>query len=412
VQPRSALSYRDLLRSVPDLRRLWPGLAISWLGDGVQFVALVWLASAGPNPGTRVGVLVWAIMLPPVLLGPLAGALADRFHRRTLLIACDLLRGLLTAAIPVLYTLWGFPSVVGAAAISSALEVLFGAAYTGATPEIVGRERLVALSGLQATTFHVMNALGAAAGGLLLARTSIAVPFLANAATFGWSALMIFGIPRERFDLPSRRRDEPYLAALVGGFAYVRGDRPLLRLMTANALATCGFAPAPVALVVLARTALGMDSAGYGMLQSLVTAGLAVGAAAAGRLTPPDRKVTTAATGYIAMAIATLLLGLSTAPGMAAVFVFLRSAANSVLAVPLRPVLQERIPSEWRGRVFTVIQSAAELPRLFILPVAGGLVDALGVRTVYVLMALAIASSGALIFLLRGALEPKLADRL
>lgn len=406
MQQRSALSYRDLLRSVPELRRLWPASAISGLGDGVQFVALTWLASAGPNPGTQVGVLAWAIMLPPVLLGPLAGTVADRFHRRTLLITCDLLRGLATAAIPFLYTLWGFPAVVGAAAISSALEVVFLAAYTASVPEIVGRERLVALSGLQATTLHVVQGLGAVAGGLLLAHTPVAVPFLANAMTFAGSALMISGIPRERFCLPSSHRDVPYLAALADGFAYVRRDRPLLWLVTANALATCGFAPAPVALAVLARTALGTDSTGHGVLQSLVTAGLAAGAAAAGRLTPPDRKVTTAATGYTAMAIATLLLGLSTTPGMAAVFVLLRSAANSVLAVPLRPVLQERVPPEWRGRVFAVMQGAAELPRLLILPVAGALVDVLGVRTVYALMALAIASSGVWVLHLRRALEP------
>ncbi len=62
---RKAVSYRDLVRSVPEMRRLWPALAVSWLGDAVQSVALIWLASGGPAPAARTSALVLFLWRPP-----------------------------------------------------------------------------------------------------------------------------------------------------------------------------------------------------------------------------------------------------------------------------------------------------------------------------------------------------------
>src|SRR5580698_5439739 len=97
--------------SIKPFRRLWIALSLSSLGDWLSIVALSALAPALTSGGTlakgsAVSGVWLATLLPALLFGPLAGAVADRLDRRLTMIVGDLIRGLLFLSIPL------FPNLI------------------------------------------------------------------------------------------------------------------------------------------------------------------------------------------------------------------------------------------------------------------------------------------------------------
>src|SRR5215510_11472093 len=81
-----------LLASNPGYRRLWMAQFISFIGDWFTFVALVRLVKEETGGRLAVGALIAAQLAPSFFLGSIAGSTADRIPRRTVMIACDVLR--------------------------------------------------------------------------------------------------------------------------------------------------------------------------------------------------------------------------------------------------------------------------------------------------------------------------------
>lgn len=400
--------YRTLLREVPAFRWLWASRALSAVGDAAQFVALFWLASRAEDSAVWVGLIGFVVFVPATLIGPLAGAVVDRVNRRTLLLVADGVRAGLVALIPAAFLLFGLPAVFVLVVVDSLLDGLRSAAYFAAIPDVVGEAYLVPTNGLNATTTYAADVVGAALGGLLIALGNLLTPFWINAVTFLISGLLLLGIARERFHPTGEAQVAAgYVLSLTDGFRYARERKPVLLFILVGIIATVGFAPAPVALALLADEALDVGSTGYGVLQGFVAIGLAAGAVLAGHVARGRPQATVMALGYGAMGLATLLLGLAPTLSSAAVLVVLRSACNSLATVPGTSLLQTLVPSAYRGRVFALMRAAQDVPRAIILPLSGWLADLAGVRAVYAGMALAILAAGVVAYCLRGVLEPR-----
>jgi MFS transporter, DHA3 family, macrolide efflux protein len=403
----SRVTYAGLVRKHADLRRLWLGSGFSQFGDAVQGIAVLWLATRGSDIGVRLGLVTVAMYGPPVIIGPFAGVLADRFHRRRILIGSDLLRVVTAAAIPLSYVTLGLAGVVVIIVIHSALSTLFGAAYNAALPEVAGLERVVAANGLMQVTGYLAGVAGAGAGGVLVATTPMALPFIVNAATFAWSAGMSSLVaPRLLAAGAEATKRTSYSASLRAGLVYVRSKRPVFLYAVIGLVATFGFAPAPVTIVALVKLALHAGSAGFGLIQIAMTVGFAAGAGLAGRLVTRRTAVPVMAVGYLAMAAGTAILGQSTSLWSAALIMLVRGVCNGGLLVAGVSIIQFLVPNEYRGRVFTLVGSAQELPQLLILPLAGELMDLIGVRAIFMLMSIFIGLAGVIALVAAPVLRP------
>lgn len=405
---RGVRAYTGLFSEVSDLRKLWPAYGVSALGDAAQFTAILWLASRDEQAGFAVAIVVLALTAPSVLFGPWLGAVPDFLdNRRPVLVFADVLRAALAAAIPLAFSLAGLGGLLPLAVLMGGLSVVFGSSYRAALPEIVSHDRLARVNGLLATTGQLAYLAGAVLGGVLIEAASIHVPFWLNAATFLVSALLIAAVKREKFTVEhdaSRAGRKSYFAALAEGYRWIARDRRVRTLFLIGFIATIGFAPSPVALVVLTKDVLGGGAAWFGLLQAFMMAGLAVGSLVGGALKRASLAVGMSL-GWLAMGIGTLGLGLSTALWMAAMFALARSAMNGAAVVLETTLLQQVTPNEVRGRIAAIASATSEIPRVAILPVAGALVDGFGPRIVYMLMALFIAGAGGLGLLHRRRLE-------
>jgi MFS family permease len=199
-----------LLRRNPAFLRLWLSQIVSQTGDWLNRMACIVLIGRLGGDSSHLGVffgLELALRLvPPAMLGPLAGPLADRFSRRTMMVVSDVARALIVLAFLLIdqtSELWIFYALIYA---QMAASVFFDIARTAALPDTVSREELFEAHALSAATWSVILSVAAFMGGVLVGWVGVRGAFVVDAASYVVSALLLIGLP-----LPKPKpRKEPF----------------------------------------------------------------------------------------------------------------------------------------------------------------------------------------------------------
>lgn len=385
----------SLLRNAGFLR-LWAGQGVSFIGDAVTLVALVVLVVDLTGSASAVGGVLVAHFLPS-LAAPLAGVLADRLDRRTVLVASDLSRaGLVLAAafaegLAVLYAL---------AFLMGAARTLFNPTIRAAFPGVVGGGDLARANALVSGAFSVSAAVGPAAGGLIVASAGVRAAFALDAATFLLSAVLLYRTPMPRREatveggLAEDLRDGlRYLAKSRLPLAVVGGA--FLTMLTINATVP--------AEVFLARSTFGTGDAGYGLLVAVWGGGMVVGSALVAALGGRVGAVPLYFASIFVAAAALVGVGLAHAFVLALGALAVAGVANGVDDATAATILQERVPDAFLGRVFSANFFGLGAGEVLAYLAGGVLVDAYGPRPTYLLAGIATAAAGLLVLLVAGA---------
>ena len=372
---------------IKDFRRLWIGLGLSSLGDWMGLLALTAMANAAADTYSgknyAIATVLFLRVLPALVLGPLAGYVADRLDRRTVLIWGDVLRGALFLTIPVVgprvgLLWWIFLITV----LVEATSLVWGPAKDATVPNLVPRERLEAANQVSlATTYgSALPAAAIFAGLTLIDRfyrqvfdwfgggpVDFALYF--NAASFIVSGLVIASlktIPRGPADVAT---GGSVWSVVVDGWRYV-GSTPVVRGLV---IGIVGAFAAGGVVVGLARTFvadLGGGDSGYGLLFGTVFAGLGLGMWRGPRLLQglSRRRVfgmSLTLTGLLLFPLA-LVQQLPVVVGFTALVGFFAGVAwitgNTMLGL--------EVPDELRGRTFAFVGSMIRLVLALVLAVA------------------------------------------
>src|SRR5262245_1201398 len=279
-------AYRDVL-AVPGARALIGASAASQIGDWLYNAALLGYVYSATRSAGWVGAATICRLLPYVLLGPFGGAIADRYPRRTVLLAGDALRLLLMAVIAATVASAGpVALVIGLTALASAAGCADKPAAMALVPRLVGETRLGPANALLHTVQDLGVLVGPAIGAILLAVAPAWVAFAANGATFAVSALLISTMRPDAAPAGGRMS---CVAQLAGGLRTVRTTRFAPWLIVIVAMVEFTYGAQTVQLVVYARQSLGLGSGGYGVLLTAVGAGGLLSALVNGRLTTSGR---------------------------------------------------------------------------------------------------------------------------
>jgi MFS family permease len=369
--------YRALVSENRNYRLLWFGQIVSQLGDWFNSVAIYALLLELTGSATSVALMIIVQFLPMAVIGPVAGVVVDRVNRRRLMIATDVLRGLIVLALLAVRRpdqVWLVYLVMGTVV---SLTAFFEPARTAVIPNVTTRAQLLTANALSSATWSAMLAIGAGVGGVVTALFGRNVAFLANAVSFLASAVII---ARTSFDAdpPEVKRPAGWASLtgfgdLVEGIRYVKSDRHVAALMLVKA----GWGIAGGVLLVM--TVLGervfpvggSAAAGIGVLYAARGIGAGIGPilARAWLGQQPDEMRRAIAPSYILVALFYLMLSWSTTLGLASVAVVGAHAAGSVLWVFSTVLLQMSVPDRFRGRVFS-----AELALLMIISAASSYV--------------------------------------
>lgn len=265
-------------------RRLFLGFAVSYLGDGMSFVAVAWLAIqlASAHTGLWVGGAVAAYTLPGVVGALLLGRWLRRIPAQRLLLADNLLRAALMGAIPVLWAVGMLtPALyVVLLALSSLLHAWGSAATYSVLAALMPEEHRLAANTLVSTLTFAATIAGPAVAGLLVTVISSAYVIGLDALSYLFLAVVVLRTPWGRVVsvAPVDR------TAARGGFSVLRRHRELMGLLALTWLFNLLYGPVEVALPLHVTDDLHAPGSLLGLYWALFGIGAVVGGLAIGTL--------------------------------------------------------------------------------------------------------------------------------
>jgi MFS family permease len=313
-------------------------------------VGAAWLITSLSPSAAVVALLQSATALPSFLLALPAGALADVVDRRKMLLIAQTMMMFAAGAL-ALITLFGTVNTTVLLALTVMLSVggtLNMPSWIATTPELVGRENLMAASSLNSVSMNVAGALGPAVAGVLIATAGPGWVFLVNAVTFVGVVGVI--VRWKRTPTMSSLPPEHVAAAIRTGFRYVRNDVNMTVLM-ARLAGVMLFATANGALMpVLARQRVGVTAGQFGALSTAAGIGAVVTALALPRIRRNVGPDVIAGVGSGALALALVGLGTTTALVPFAAALVVAGAAQIAVFSSIFSIVQAVLPNWVRGR--------------------------------------------------------------
>lgn len=259
-------------------RAIWLANLVSATGTLVQSVGAAWLMTTLAGTPDMVALVQTATQAPILLFALLAGAVADLWDRRRVLIAAQLWTVLVATGLalassadlvtPTLLLLFTFFIGTGAA--------LTGPAWQAVVREIVPREDLAAAVTLNAIAFNMARALGPAVGGMVVASLGAEAAFYFNAAATLALVIVLLGWRREALkdDLPRERIG----SAILAGLRYVMETRTIRAVLARGAVFGFAASAALALLPLVARDRLGGGPLVYGLMLGAFGVGALTGA--------------------------------------------------------------------------------------------------------------------------------------
>lgn len=282
-------------------RWLWLAALFSNIGTWIHEVAAGWLMTEIATSPLLVALVQAATMSPVFLLSLPAGALADTFDRRKLLLFAQAW-SFLTAGVLAVLTFAGLVTpglllfLVAMMAIGAAVHM---PAFQAIVPELVPRAQLKPAVTLNGVAVNVARAVGPAIAGLIISGFGVGAAFAVNALTF--IAVFVVVLAWKREQKPVLLPPEHLIHAVVVGLRYAKNDRPL-KIILARAALFMLFASAAWALMPLViRSELGRGAAGYGIALTAIGVGAVSGVFILprfGRMVSTDKLAVAAALMY------------------------------------------------------------------------------------------------------------------
>ncbi|CAN5639337.1 hypothetical protein BH20ACT14_BH20ACT14_06180 [soil metagenome] len=379
-----------LLRRSPSFGLLFFATAGSGIGTYLASLALTLDIYARTDSGLWVAALLIANFLPIVLVGLLLGPLFDRLSRRRLMIASDLTRVAVFAALPFVDSPIG---IVGLAGVAGVATGFFRPAALAGLPNLVPDDELTNANSLLQTVENAAWMIGPVLGGVMVSVWSPSVPYAVNAITFLVSAVLVARIADSQL-----RSQESLMSGhwrdVADGVRLVLTALPLRTVLIVWSIVSLGSAAINVAEVFFVRDTLGASEIGFGVIIGATGLGLVIGSFLAA---PALDKV--GLRRHYAGSIALMAFGwggaaLSPAIWVAVPFVIGGAAGNGAAIICNQILVQRGAPDRFRGRALSTIMSTNYLIIGIAMVTAGLLTDWLGARSVMI-SAAAICAVGA-----------------
>lgn len=376
-------AYGSVIRS----RRyfpLWLGQLISNVGDTLHYIALVVLVFQLTGRGVAIAGLVAAEIVPVLLLGPVAGVIIDRFSRKRVLIAADLIRAVLTLSLVWPQGVWHAYLVAAALAAGGAF---FNPAVQAVIPVLTTSEQRLAANSVSWSTGRLVQILSAAVAGGLIGLLGTRPAFALNAASFVASAALIatLAIPPHAGEVgPAFRRGvRGYAGDAWEGLRYAIHDRFVSRLLLVQSLASLATGATSALLIVLAERRLHLPASGFAWLIAAIGVGALLGPLIPNMFATSYHDARWLFVPYIIRGVGDVLLAVVSALPLALIILFVYGLNTSTGIVVFNSTIQDAIPDSMRGRTFTLLDTGWNAMRLLSLALGGLVVDAIGIRALY-----------------------------
>lgn len=337
-----------------DFRLFWLGALVSNIGTWMQNAAVPFVIYQLTESSAWVGMSTFAVLFPGVVLGPAAGAFADRLDRRRVLLFGQVGSGLAAFGLALAWALGVHrPGVVLLlVTVGGVVWGLSMPAWQGFLADLVPRSELPDAVTLNSMQFHGSRAIGPALGGLVLAAFGPTWAFVANGISYVAVIVAVLAV-RARPARPaptgnSVRRD------LLDGFRYVRHHRGIATAV--SIVVAIGFLGNPIVQLapVFAERIYDVGAGQYGLLTAAFGLGAATGIWLVGRLSRSRGRSTVMLGGLVVLGVAVVGFGLAPVYAAGLVCVLVAGSAAVGSGTLLLTTVQLQVDDAYRGRVLGV----------------------------------------------------------
>ena len=228
-------STYDLSRWKAPFFTIWTGQALSLVGSRIAMFALIWWLTDTTGSATVLALATLFAMLPTIVLGPVAGALVDRWNRKRVMILADGVIALLSLGLAVLFwtgqiQVWHVYVVMLARELGG---IFHWPAMQSSTTLMVPEEHLARVSGVNQALNGGVSIIGPAIGALLLSVTTIANVMLLDVTTALLAIVPLFFVFIPQPPVAEGSENQPratLIADLRAGARYVFAWRGLMLL--------------------------------------------------------------------------------------------------------------------------------------------------------------------------------------
>jgi MFS family permease len=412
--------YRHLLAK-RDFALLWGGATVSALGDGMSFVALVWLIIERGGTPAEVGWLAAVYTAPVILGGIAAGVILDRFDRRRVIAADNVIRGLAIASVPLAASMGVLTTahLFVVAAIYGLLYMTSIAGIPSLIPALVDESDLTTANAMESISYGIAGLVGPALAGVVIVVLGAPLVLALDAATYAVFVVCLLAMRGGGRVVPASRAPDDdgdgdgvtEQEAPVG-----KGIGPAVRfifgapaIVATTVMYMCLNISGGISLVVIpvyALDVLGGGPATYGVLLSALTAGELIGLLVIGAVKWPWALGRSIAAGALLSGVILSLLLLR--PQLPVILLVLAASglAESSLTPWAQTIRMRLIPPALRGRVFALLRTLMQSTRPIGAVVAGVLLAGGDLTPALAASALLVAVPG-LIGLFLPALSPR-----
>lgn len=393
--------YTSLFRN-RNFLALWLGQLISFVGDYFVLLAVPIVINRLTGSAMMVGLSYISGAVPALLFGPVAGVFIDRWDRRKVMIASDVMRGLLVLLMLTVHSkeqVWIFYLVSFLIACTSQF---FMPARNAVLPVLVtNADDLLAANGLMQIIQTAGFLLGPALAGFAIGLWGEAAAFIANSVGYAASALAVLtiSVPHTTSKRqPASSRMQAVLLDLWEGVTFLFTNRSTLGVMVMLTVAQLGIGAFIVIWVPFLQRFYNQGAQGVGLVDSAFGAGMLLGGVLLGALARRARKTLLASVGMTVMGIIAAPIGYAPTFFLVIVLNFLFGVALVPLQSALTTIMQLAVPDLKRGRVSSSLNAVVTAGGLISMAFASFFGDLIGLRELVLVIAGLIVLSGLLGF--------------
>lgn len=382
--------YFDLIATNRNFRYLWFSRVVSLLGDSFNLIAsAVLIAQLSDTSGMAITGLFIARLLPPFLLGPFAGVVADRLNRRMVLIVSDGLRALIvlnfllveiTGQIWLLYLL---------TILQLSISAFYEPASAALIPSLVKKDDLVIANSLSGLTWSTTLAIGAALGGLMTMLLGITAAFVFDALSYAASTWLTLQIVLDFDEADNSTADESTRSesgwqTFMSGMRYLSQQPIILGLALVKAAGAISHGGIDVVQVTFAELffPLGGDSsATLGLIYCIIGIGTGIGPIVARHVAGDTSRAMYwgILISFVFATVGYLLIGFASTLSLLLLGTLLRTIGTGIGWVYSSSLLQINVPDRLLGRVFAFDLAMMTLASAISSLIAGWSRDKLGI---------------------------------
>ena len=363
-EDKEQLSSRNILLFVI-------GKFISLFGASIYSFAVGLYILKITGSGTSFALALVFASVPRIIFGPIAGTIADRFNRKTIIISTEVLSGILMFFMIAYAYFFGLP--IGLLYTSEALLAIFSTFFSvtasSSIPSMAGDKSIQKAQSLNQSASSLAGILGPISAGILYGFLSIEEIFLLTGTTFMIAAIIelfiIFNLYAKKIVDQGK---EKFLKSLTEGFSYLKENDFLFSLLKVSLWLNFFFAGINVAIPYILNHTLEFSSQTYGIAASMVSVGALIASLIISSRPEMKNKLRKIRMGLTGLALMVILIGIPPMLGISSeiinvsYYIIVLGLIGSIIMVvniPIHVLIQRTTPSQYLGRIFGFVETIA-----------------------------------------------------